>query len=163
MFIFRSSDYAALEKHCQAATVSLTDIVGLGIASQSEEVPMKYGRYFRHDYPDHLIPADHEVAEMAALPIWPSGKAPKMVRKMMQGRVEHRHSAAHTFQHLDGPGWHFFHFNQADIEGGHWTGGSHLHLINWLTHPACELSQLVEAFRGAERPPHKGLHVRCVW
>lgn len=164
--VFECETKPDLLKRCSQATIYLDHILIWADACTHGPVPMRYGRYFRRDYPEHLNPRDAEFSELRDSPVgpWASGKAPKAVRKVMQGFVEQRHSAAHVFRGPNEKHWHFFHFNQRDVaeEDNHWAGGTHIHLMNWLTNPTTDVTQLIDEFRNGERPPHGGLHIRCV-
>jgi hypothetical protein len=165
--ILTCAEKTALAKLCASSTIYLNDLVDLGRACSADVVPLRYGRFFRRDHPEHLVPKDEELSDLVSRPVgpWAGGDAPKAMRKLMQSFVEQRRSAAHVFV---GPGekrWHFFHFNQRDVDAGenHWRGGQHVHLISWLTHPNDDWKVLVAEFKGGERPPHGGLHLKCVW
>lgn len=90
--IFACATKPDLLKHCSQAIMYLDDVIIWAGACIRGAVPMQYGRYFRRDYPEHLDPSDAEFAELRDLRVgpWADGKAPRAVRKIMQGSARCR-------------------------------------------------------------------------
>lgn len=164
--IFECSNRADLERHCKRAAVRKDDLVTWALACMQRLVPLQYGRFFRNDHPPHLAPSHADFDEFSSPKAgpWPRGKPPKFVAKTMQSLAERRLSAAHVFIGPTADRWHFFHFNQRDLEEyrNHWKGGPHIHLISWLTEPGTNPFQLIAEFKTAAKPVHRGLYLKCV-
>jgi len=60
--------------------------------------------------------------------------AQKTVRKIGQIFKDRRYLVGHIFYVPDLSEWHFFQFDQRDLEDGknHWKEGAHIHFLNWL-------------------------------
>jgi hypothetical protein len=161
--IFNISTKADLRAHCRTAVIQTRDLANLILACQVQAIPIVHVPRFRHHHPVHLHPTDTELASLAN---GSEGKlvgdAAKFARKIDQSMRERRLFNAHLFVPVFHPShWHLFYFDQRDKAGDHWKeGGSHLHLINMLTHPKLTIETLGREL-DKERPHLTGgFHIR---
>lgn len=125
-----------LEKYCRNVVISSKDFFALVVACELSRNPFSHEISYRDKVPEHLDPSDSEIQalENTAAGSLLTGDAEKAVRKMSQMFEERRYLVGHMFFAPDLSKWHFFCFDQRDLEtkGNHWKEGSHVHFINWL-------------------------------
>src|SRR5262245_1510966 len=100
-------------------------------------MPFVHKSHARDYRPEHLEPSDEELnALFKSVPGPVTGEAAKTAQKLfIQSPRERRYLVGHIFFTPDLSKWHFFYFDQRDLqerEPNHWQGGSHIHFINWL-------------------------------
>jgi hypothetical protein len=113
----------AVARNLRITRDDLTYIALAGRAGACE--PYKYAVHFSDRVPQHLIPRRGETPELEVGPL--SADASKFFRKLFQVFEERRLFAAHLFYTADYSHWDLLYFDQRDVEGEHWAGGSHLH------------------------------------
>lgn len=136
MKIFSFETKKDLERYCRDLTISSEDFFHLLLACESSGEPFLHEISYRDKVPPHLVPSDSEIQALTNTPAgtFLSGDAAKAVGKRSQSFVERRYLVGHMFFRPDYTQWHFFCFDQRDLEttGNHWKGGSHVHFVNWL-------------------------------
>ena len=92
------------------------------------------------------------------------GDARKFVRKMFQLFEERKYLVGHMFYTPDLNEWHFFCFDQRDIEGekeNHWEQGPHVHFLNWVW-PRLDAQAVSSKFVKGKYKPGKSMHIQFV-
>lgn len=153
--IFCSATLSDLRKHCSKITLHNSDLAKLIIAA-NYPIPFGHLSVFKHHHPEHLMLTDVDKA------------AQDILRKSRQMEKERRLFCGHLFYFIEDPyqrtnAWHFFYFDDKDTRkhGGHWKHGSHIHLMNYLTHPNLPLKDLLDKLDSENRPRlGGGLHIR---
>lgn len=134
--IFSFEKKGELEKYCRNIVISSEDFFALVLACEHSRNPFSHEISYRNKVPQHLNPSDSEIQALESTPAASllTGEAEKAVRKMSQMFEERRYLVGHMFFTPDFSKWHFFCFDQHDLEtkGNHWKVGSHVHFINWL-------------------------------
>lgn len=154
---------SAVEKHCRTMVIRSADLAELILAGMAGALPWNHFRHHRDFTPPHLHPSDEEVAALgsskpgqAASPL-----AQKFMRKVGAIFEERRLVNGHMFAMPDQSDWHFFYFDQRDMDeyNNHWVHGPHIHYLNYLWPRRTAQSVWVEFVSG--NPNMKGaLHVR---
>ncbi len=123
-------------RHCRSAVISRSDFADLVLACECCGEPFLHKIFYRDTIPEHLHPSDTEHKALADNGVGPLGpEAAKAVRKMAQMFEERRYLVGYMFYNRDLSRWHFFCFDQRDLEErrpNHWKEGSHVHFMNWL-------------------------------
>lgn len=160
--IFNIRRKADLKAHCQKALITGTDLANLIFACMTYSIPIFHVRTHRHVHPEHLWPTKEEQASLGqAKPGLATGGAAKFIRKIGQLTEERRLFNAHYFQPVHHPqDWHLFYWDQRDTHGHHWQHGSHIHLINMITHPKVTAEALSEELAKPRPRFSGGLHIR---
>ena len=137
--IFYITNKAQLIEHCGAATIESRDLANLIMACQAWTIPIGHIPIFKHHHPAHLELTEEDRRAMASAKVGPLvGPAKKSFRKVGQMFKERRLFCGHMFwprgvYHA----WHLIYFDQRDVSlsQSHWRDGSHIHLMNMITHP----------------------------
>ena len=163
--IFDIVKKAELEEHCRTALVTRTDLANLIMACQLGAIPIRHVPIFKHHHPSHLQPTDEDFEAFAKNGVGPlSREAQKFTNKIGQMFEQRRLFCGHLFLPvLNESEWHLFYFDQRDTDRrrNHWEHGSHLHLMNKVTHPRVSVLDLVSKIDNEERPKlGGGLHIR---
>jgi len=152
-------------KYCRDLTISSGDFVTLVLACKMSGRPFNHQIDYRDRLPDHLVPSDSEIAALESTPAGSDlkGEAAKAVSKMSQSFIERRYLVGHLFFEPDYSQWHFFCFDQRDLEttGNHWKEGSHVHFVNWLW-PGQDPKSVLSDFVTEEERPGGAIHLRFV-
>ena len=157
-----------LEQYCKGLVISGRDFARLVMACKRYGKPFRHTISYRDIIPEHLgfSGADHDVLRKDVLrkngvgPLGPA--AAKAVGKLFQTFEERRYLVGHMFYTPDLSEWHFFCFDQRDLEEetrNHWTKGSHVHFINWLW-PGLDAQFVWSRFANAAHRPGSSVHVR---
>lgn len=167
--IFRFTKLSDLRKHCRKVTLHGSDLAKL-IITAKYPIPFCHLPVFKHHHPEHLALTNADLATFGTLQVGskPSEAARKTFRKLDQTMKERRLFCGHLFWTIEDPNrlpdaWHFFHFDDKSTSEhySHWKHGSHIHLMNHLTHPNLPLKGLLEQLDLEERPwLSGGLHIR---
>jgi hypothetical protein len=124
-----------LEKYCREVVINADDFANFILACESGLLQLLHRIHYRDYVPEHLHPTDQDLAALAANPVGPlQPGAQKAVRKLGQIFKERRYLVGHIFYLPDLSQWHFFQFDQRDLEderGNHWKEGAHIHFLNW--------------------------------
>jgi hypothetical protein len=75
---------------------------------------------------------------------------------------ERRYLVGHMFYTPNLSEWHFFCFDQRDLEDerpNHWKEGPHVHFINWLW-PGQDVKSVWSNFVGENQRPGNAIHLR---
>lgn len=167
--IFGFRKLAALKKHCSAVTLHGCDLANLILAAQSELSPLCHLPIFLHHHPEHLALKDGDLKALVENGVGPmSAAGRKTVRKLGEMFNQRRLLSCHLFWLIEDPEklptrWHLFHFDDKSVKAddNHWKHGSHIHLMNHLTHPALPLKELLDKLDNEERPwLGRSLHIR---
>jgi hypothetical protein len=160
--IFNMRRKADLKAHCRNAVITRGDLANHIFACMTYSVPIIHARTHRHHHPAHLWPSDDEHAALGQAEPGPvTGEAAKFLRKIGQLTEERRLFNAHYFQPVHHPGdWHLFYWDQRDTHGDHWQHGSHIHLVNMVTHPKLTLEALSDELAKPRPRFSGGLHIR---
>lgn len=163
--IFNITRKAELVDHCRAAEIGKSDLANLILACQMQAVPIGHIPIFKHHHPEHLNPTDEDRAAFAANGVGKLSKeARKFTNKIDQMFEQRRLFCGHMFLPLEWPGhWHLFYFDQRDTDqrNNHWEHGSHLHLMNMVTHPRLSPEALAQKLDAEVRPKLGGtIHIR---
>jgi len=163
--IFDIVEKADLDQHCKTAVIYRGDLANLILACQTEAVPIGHIPIFKHHHPEHLSPTDTDLRAFGANGVGPFSKdARKFVNKIGQIFEQRRLFCGHLFLPLAHPSeWHLLYFDQRDTDSdrNHWEHGSHLHLMNMVTHPQLPVLDLMEKIDGEVRPKlGGGFHIR---
>lgn len=152
-----------LERYCRDLTIRSEDFFTLVLTSELLRYPFAHEISYRHKMPEHLVPSDSEIQALENTPTGTllTGDADKAVRKMSQSFKEQRYLVGHMFFTPEFAKWHFFCFDQRDLEtnGNHWKEGSHGHFINWLW-PRQEAKSVWSNFVTEDQRPGGAIHLR---
>jgi len=163
--LFSFEKKSELEKYCRSLTIRSEDFVALVFACEASGQPFAHEISYRDTVSPQVIPSDAEIEALKRAPTGTllSGKAAKAVSKMSQSFVDRRYYVGHLFCTPDLSRWHFFCFDQRDLqtEGNHWTEGSHVHFVNWLW-PRLDAQSVWSHFLTKDDRPGSDIHLRFV-
>jgi hypothetical protein len=152
-----------LEKYCRDVVINSSDFANFILACELGSFPLLHKIHYRDHVPEHLYLSDQDTAALAANPVGPlQPDAQKAVRKISQMFKDRRYLVGHIFYLPDLSKWHFFQFDQRDLEderGNHWKEGAHVHFLNWLW-PNYDATTLWENFTSGKAKMNDSLHVR---
>jgi hypothetical protein len=152
-----------LERYCRTLVVSGSDFAGLILSCEHQGEPFIHQITYRDIVPEHLDPSDSELKALADNGLGELGaEAAKAVRKMGQMFEERRYLVGHIFFTPNFSEWHFFCFDQRDLEDqrpNHWKEGPHVHFINWLW-PGQDPKLVWSNFVGENKRPGSAIHLR---
>ena len=162
--IFDITGKSKLIEHARTAVIKSDQFASLILACKAELIPFGHIAIFQHHHPEHLELTEKDLKALSENGV---GKfkppAQKAANKVFAMFSERRLFNGHLFWPKTHPGeWHLFYFDQRDVDvhRNHWRGGSHIHLLNWVTHPRIDPNALLKELRGAARPKLTGsLHV----
>lgn len=161
--IFEIADKGALQAHVAKMVLDGGDLASLILACDAESIPIGHVRVHRHFHPPHLDLTDENLQALASNGVGPLSKAAKKtVNKVSATFRERRLFNAHFFWLAEYPReWHLFYFDQRDVAGDHWREGSHIHLMNYCTHPQVDPRPLIMSLLDdMTLPKLSGLHIR---
>jgi hypothetical protein len=152
-----------LEKYCRDLVIHSGDFANFILACELGSLPLLHQIHYRDHVPEHLHLSDQDTAALAANPVGPlEPGAQKAVRKISQMFKDRRYLVGHIFYAPDLSKWHFFQFDQRDLDderGNHWKEGAHIHFLNWLW-PNYDAKMLWENFTSGKAKMTDSLHVR---
>jgi hypothetical protein len=161
--IFSFNKKKDLEKYCRSLVINGSDFVSFILSCEQRSEPFLHRITYKDIIPAHLPPSDSELQALKDSPTGDLGpEAAKAVRKMGQMFDERRYLVGHMFFTPDRSQWHFFCFDQRDLEDhrpNHWKEGAHVHFINWLWPRQCAES-VWSNFVGENERPGSDLHLR---
>jgi hypothetical protein len=163
--IFQISSKRQLEKHCRSLTIWRSDLYALIMAAQSGDAEISHYPIYIQYHPPELTLTEENLRALHDNGVGAFKKpAQKTVNKLGEMMRQRRIFAAHLFWFPDYPGnWHLFHFDQSDTNPhtNHWQHGSHIHLINMLTHPRTDPVQLISELEAMQKPHvSHAIHIR---
>jgi len=161
--IFTFSKKKDLERYCRSLVVNGNDFVSLILSCEQRAEPFIHQISYQDIVPGHLEPSDSELKALADNGLGELGpEAAKAVRKMGQMFEERRYLVGHIFYTPNISQWHFFCFDQRDLEDqrpNHWKEGPHVHFINWLW-PGQDPKSVWSNFVGENVRPGNAIHLR---
>ena len=162
--LFNLEDKKSVEKYCRDLSISSDDLFHIILAGRTAGIrPYLYACHFDHRTPEHLHPAEHDLAALASNGVGAlSRSARKTVTKVSQIFLDRRLFSAHLFYTASQRYWHLFYFDQRDVSGqrNHWKiGGPHIH---YSRESFCRdpLHVVWQAIRSSPPRPPRSLHVR---
>jgi hypothetical protein len=164
--IFEFDKKRELERYCRGTVISRSDFADLILACDLQGVPFLHNIFYRDIVPKHSHPSDSERKGLADNGVGPLGpEAAKAIRKVFQLFEERRYLVGHMFYIPDLSRWHFFCFDQRDLEErrpNHWKEGSHVHFMNWLW-PKQDAQSVWSNFVKGNYRPGNSIHLRVMW
>ncbi|HXP80906.1 MAG TPA: hypothetical protein VN976_13455 [Verrucomicrobiae bacterium] len=161
--LFEFDKKRELERYCRSTVISKSDFANLVLACEMSGVPFLHQISYRDIVPEHLHLSDIDHKALADNGVGPLGpEAAKAVRKMAQIFEERRYLVGHMFHNPDRSRWHFFCFDQRDLEErrpNHWKEGSHVHFMNWLW-PNQDAQTVWSGFVTGNYKPGSSIHLR---
>lgn len=160
--IFHIESKKELSTYCKKLTIFADDFAYLIRVCKSGLLPYLHLSYVRDYIPEHLVPTNQEdQAIRRAAPGPLVEHAAKFASKVRQIFSDRQFLVGHLFCTPDKRYWHFFYFDQRDaaLEGNHWVGGSHMHLVNDLWRDL-SVDALIERFVTGNPKFGKSLHIR---
>jgi hypothetical protein len=151
-----------LEKYCRSAVINSSVFADFILECELAEFPFLHEIHYRDHVPEQLNLTDADLAALAANPVGPlQPAAKKAVTKMSQTFRDRRYLVGHIFYVPDLSRWHFFQFDQRDLEDeeNHWKEGAHIHFLNWLW-PNYDPKTLWNNFTLGRAKMNDSLHVR---
>lgn len=151
-----------LEKYCRDVVINSSAFAKFILTCESGRLPFLHQIYYRDHVPEHLLLSDKDSGALAANPVGPlQPDAQKAIRKIGQLFKERRYLVGHIFYVPDLSEWHFFQFDQRDLEDeeNHWKEGAHIHFLNWLW-PDYDAKTLWANFTSGKVKMNDSLHVR---
>jgi hypothetical protein len=165
MKIFSFENRKDLERYCRGLTIRSDDFFALVLACERSGEPFAHEISHRDNVSPHLVPSDSEIEALKSTSAGRllSGDAGKAARKMSQSFVERRYLVGHMFFTPGYSKWHFFCFDQRDLEssGNRWKEGSHVHFVNWLW-PGQDAKSVWSNFVGENDRPARAIHLRFI-
>jgi hypothetical protein len=163
--LFEFDKKKELERYCRTITISKRDFAHLVLTCEMTGAPFLH-KIFYHDFvPDHLEPSEAEHKALAENGVGPLGPvAAKAIQKMSQMFEERRYLVGHVFYIPDLSRWHFFCFDQRDLEEhkpNHWKEGPHVHFLNWLW-PKKDAQSVWSEFIKDHDKPGSSIHLRFI-
>lgn len=162
--IFDITSKSKLVEHARTAVIQSDHFANLIMACKVELIPFGHIAIFQHHHPEHLALSDKDLKALSANGVGNfNAPAQKAANKVFAMFSERRLFNGHMFWPKTHPGeWHLFYFDQRDVDDhrNHWKGGSHIHLLNWVTHPRTNPNALLNELHCSNRPRLTGsLHV----
>jgi len=165
MKMFSFDKKADLGRYCRDLTVSSDDFFQLVLACETSCEPFLHEISHRDKVPLHLVPKDSEIEALKNTPAGTvlTGHAAKAVSKMSHSFDDRRYLVGHMFFTPDRSKWHFFCFDQRDLQmtRNHWEKGSHVHFVNWLW-PNLRADSVWSNFVKDDDRPGADIHLRFV-
>lgn len=129
--LFTFTSKRALIKHARQLVITSNDFAHLIEATKYADIGVQHCIHHRDIVPEHLHLRPEEVAALS------SGEAEsplKAGRKLVQAFKDRRFRVGHMFYTHRSKRWHFFYFDQRDLDAdeAHWSYGPHVHFVNFL-------------------------------
>jgi hypothetical protein len=158
--LFTFAKKKELERYARTLVVRRRDFVDMILACQQGQLPFRYGVHFRRSAPRDLPPVFKASSDGA-------GGRPELDPKkflVVFNRLRHESwwAAAHLFYTPGFYEWHLFIFHHHDLDvedDNHWTGGTHMHFVNWLW-PRLDPERVWKEFMRTGKKPGSSLHLR---
>ncbi|MGA2387516.1 MAG: hypothetical protein ABSF97_01045 [Candidatus Sulfotelmatobacter sp.] len=154
-----------LEKYCREVVIYQSEFVDVILACESGTLPLLHQIFHRQIVPEDIGPTDQDLAALTANGLGLlKPDARKAVNKLGQLFRVRRQLVGHIFYAPGTSEWHFFQFDQRDLDAegpNHWKGGTHMHFLNWLW-PNYDRNTLWADFTSGRAKMNDSLHVRYV-
>lgn len=151
-----------LEQYCRTIVIDSSAFANFIFACELTGSPFIHEIHYRDHVPEHLHLSDKDSTALAANGVGLlQPDAQKAVRKISQMFKDRRYLVGHIFYTPDLSKWHFFQFDQRDLEDeqNHWKEGAHIHFLNWLW-PNYDAKTLWASFTSGKAKMNDSLHVR---
>ena len=156
---------SALENECKTRRLNREDLINaINVCSRSSS-PLRHRSFFRDILSEkaELKDEDFEAFKGSQRRKF-NRRGQKVANKISTILDQSRHLCGHLFWIPESRMWWFLHFSNEDVrkDNNHWvTGGSHIHLVCWLTHPKLNPNDLLNSFANDDKPKIGGhLHIR---
>ena len=163
MKLFGFTKKRELERYCRNMVIHQRDFADFIFTCEMGQGPFLHQIHHRDHQPEDAQLTDDDLAALAKNPVGPlQGPAQKTVRKIGHLFNVRRYLVGHIFYTEDLSEWHFFQFDQRDLENArpnHWKEGAHIHFINWLW-PNHDAITLWKNFTSGKAKMNDSLHVR---
>ncbi len=129
--IFFIATKKELEHHCKSSVITKTDFAEFILMCDSGDLPWRHFIHVSERNPSHLMIDKKDLDSLHDAEKNDETKS-KIGTKIKQLFKERRYLVGHLFiDHKTGD-WHFFYFDQRDLEENenHWKLGSHVHMVN---------------------------------
>ena len=161
--IFTLGKKRELEQYCRNLVIGGEHFADLVFSSGMTGQPFLHKINYRDHQPKHLHLSEADLKALGDNGVGPlTPAAAKAVRKMGQMFEERRYLVGHIFYVPDLTKWHFFCFDQRDLEErkpNHWKEGAHVHFVNWLW-PGKDAKSVWSNFVEGDYRPGDALHIR---
>ncbi|SED60238.1 hypothetical protein SAMN05444161_3564 [Rhizobiales bacterium GAS191] len=150
-----------VRRFCRSECISQSHLFEIIVACETGQLPWLHKLRYRYFVPPHLEPTAKDREAMLTDDLKVGDTIPDYLRRMTRIFDERRYLVGHIFYSADLSNWHLLYFDQRDLStrNNHWAGGSHVHVVNWLT-VRRDAKVVWEEFN-AGKPHMSGLHVRC--
>jgi hypothetical protein len=152
-----------LEAYARRLVVRTREFVDVVLACQQGLLPLSHRAQYNRHQPMHLVPSNAELKAVAANGVGRLQEGPrKTVMRLGHLFRESHWSAGHMFYTAGLYEWHLFIFgrrDEAENPENHWTGGPHLHFVNWLW-TGLDPRALWLRFVEDDERPSSALHIR---
>lgn len=161
--IFTFTKKKELEKYCRDLVIQQRDLVDFILACELGQAPFRHLIHYGDHQPEGAQLTDDDLAAISNNPVGllhPG--AQKAFRKISHLFNVRRYLVGHIFYTPDLSEWHFFQFDQRDLEDtrpNHWKEGAHIHFMNWLW-PNRDPKILWNQFTSGEAKLNDSVHVR---
>ena len=119
-----------LEQYCRNIVIDSSAFTNLILACELAGFPFLHKIHYGDHVPEDLHLSDKDSAALDANPVGLlQPDAQKAMRKISQMFKDRRYLVGHIFYVPDLSKWHFFQFDQRDLqdEQNHWKEGAHIH------------------------------------
>jgi hypothetical protein len=161
--LFTFTKKKELEKYCRDLVIHQEDLVNFILTCEMGQGPFLHMIHYGDHQPQEAQLTDDDLAALAKSQVGPlDPDAQKTVNKIGHLFRVRRYLVGHIFYTPDLSEWHFFQFDQRDLEDtspNHWKGGTHMHFMNWLW-PHRDAQTLWEDFTAGKAKMNDSLHVR---
>ena len=161
--LFTFTKKRELERYCRDLVIYQRDFVDFILTCEMGQAPFLHLIHYGDYQPEDAQLTEDDLAALATNPVGPlEPAAQKTVCKMGHLFNVRRYLVGHIFYVPDLSEWHFFQFDQRDLEDtrrNHWKEGAHVHFINWLW-PNHDAKTLWENFTSGKAKMNDSSHVR---
>jgi hypothetical protein len=162
--IFEISSKKDLLRYCKNLTIHSDDFVNIILAAEAGVIGYRHRIHYRDIVPKHLHPKPEEIqgqplAEGSEL----QGKPLKFFNKVRQIFRDRRYLVGHMFYSPNLKYWHFFYFDQRDLDKyqNRWKHGPHIHFLNYLW-PEHTCQSVWNKFIAENPTVRSSIHIRYV-
>jgi hypothetical protein len=161
--LFSFTKKKELEKYCRDLVIDQRDFVDFIFTCGIGHGPFLHLIHYGDHQPEEAQLTDDDLAALSKSSVGPlEPDAQKTVNKIVHLFNIRRYLVGHIFYTPDLSEWHFFQFDQRDLEDArpnHWKEGAHIHFLNWLW-PNRDAKTLWENFTSGKAKMNDSLHVR---